>query len=254
MENGNAFLCNQDLWHRRVGHCNDEGLAKMRDGCVKGVNYTNKSKTFCEVCIKGKHARQPFHQSNSKTNGILELIHSDLCGPMHISSFGNSRYMLTFVDDFSGKLFVYFLKNKSETFTKFKEFKIMIEKRTDKFIKTFRTDNGGEFCSGEIEHFLTISGIVHQYKAPYTPQQNGKAERINRTIIEKARCLMIDAGMDKKLWAEAVSTAAHIYNKTESRVLNYRSPEEVFSNRKPNLKYMQVFGASAMVHCTYRKT
>lgn len=123
-----------------------------------------------------------------------------------------------------------------------------------KKIKILRTDNGSEYCNADFKKFLKIEGILHQTTAPYTPQQNGKAERINRTLVEKARCLLADSGMSKEFWAETVSTAAYLYNRTPSRILvDYKSPEEVFSNEKPNLKYLKVFGCSAMVHVPKEK-
>lgn len=250
-----AYVCGQDVWHRRAGHCNDEILFKMKDGAVTGVNFLkNKSKEFCEICVEGKQAKLPFKTSSSSSAEILEIIHSDLCGPVEKTSLGGSKYFVTFLDDFSGRLFVYFLKTKDECFRKFVEFKTMIEKKTEKSIKTLRTDNGTEYCNAEFKNYLKTCGIVHETSAPYSPQQNGKAERINRTIVEKARCLLFDAGMSKEFWAEAVSTAAHIYNRTSSRVSeDFKSPEEMFSKKKPNLKYMRIFGSTAMVHIPKEK-
>ena len=110
--------------------------------------------------------------------------------------------------------FVYFLKTKDETFKYFKEFKDLVENQQSTRIKRLRSDNGGEFCSMEMENYLKKNGIVHQKTNAYTPEQNGLCERYNRSIVEKARCLLFDAQFDKQLWAEAVNTAVYLKNRS----------------------------------------
>ncbi|KAA5592484.1 transposase family protein, partial [Pseudomonas aeruginosa] len=117
----------------------------------------------------GKQARLPFQPSSTSTQDILELIHSDVCGPMESVSIGGSRYYVLFVDDYSRMVFVYFMKTKSEVFKFFKEFQSLVEKQTDRKIKILRTDNGGEYCSQDFERYLKQHGIIHQKSNAYTP-------------------------------------------------------------------------------------
>eukprot|EP00253_Pinus_taeda_P034923 PITA_34923 len=110
-------------------------------------------------------------------------------------------------DDFSRNTWTYFLKKKSEVFDRFKEFKALVENQTEKKIKVLRTDNGGEFCGKEFEEFCKKCGIARQKTTPYTPQQNGVAERMNKTLMERARSMLSGAGLGQEFWAEAVDTA-----------------------------------------------
>ena len=127
--------------------------------------------------MKGKEIKNPFPKSETKTKGMLELIQSDVCGPISSTSLCGFEYYITFIDEFSRKTWIYFLKAKSEMFEKFKEFKVLIENLSDKKIKILRSDNGGEYTSKEFEAFCKDVGIKRELTTPYNPQQNGVAER-----------------------------------------------------------------------------
>jgi transposase InsO family protein len=124
-------------------------------------------------------------------------VHADLWGPSRKKSLGGASYMLTIIADYSRKVWPYFLKHKYEAFDAFRKWKVMIEKQTKKKVKLIRTDNGMEFCSNEFNDYYNDEGIVRHYIIPYTPQQNGVAERMNITIISKARCMLSNAGMSR---------------------------------------------------------
>lgn len=176
-----------DVWHRRLGHPNDTSLKKIL--ASKGIKVNTKEEvSTCETCIQGKMSKSAFPLSSSRAENCLDLVHSDLMGPMKVQSFSGARFVLTFTDDYSRKTFAYVLKKKSDAFAKFKEFKNLVEKQTGQTIKCLRTDNGGEYMDGEFESFLKDCGIVHQSTVPHNPEQNGRAERMNRTIMDKARC------------------------------------------------------------------
>ena len=224
-----------NLWHRRMGHLNFESLLKLRD-CVPGFDLKKTSK---EMSFKDKGTR---------ATEVLEIIHGDLCGPIDVVSRGGARYIMVLVDDFSRKVFVYFLKAKSEAFEKFVEFKNLTERQLNKKMKILRTDNGTEFCNRSFDKLLKQNGIRHQTTTPYTPQQNGLAERTNRTLIERARCMLFDAGLDKKFWAEAVSTAVYVINRSPCQSTSGLTPEHTFSGKVPDLSRLRVFGCKAMVH------
>ena len=101
--------------------------------------------------MKGKNTKKTLPSSEGKAKGILEIIHSDVCGPMSLNSLSGYAYYVSFIDEFSRKTYAYFMKNKDEVFRKSKEFKALIENHTEKKIKTFRSDNGGEFTSNEFK-------------------------------------------------------------------------------------------------------
>jgi hypothetical protein len=135
------------LWHERMGHIGEKGLRAMHNkGMVEDFPECNLEVDFCEHCIYGKQSRVRFPSGATRENGILELVHSDVFGPVSVPSLGGSMYYVSFIDDFSRKTWIYFLRKKSEVFEKFKEFKSLVENQTDKKIKVLRTDNGGEFC------------------------------------------------------------------------------------------------------------
>ena len=123
-----------------------------------------------------------------------------------VPSLGKSMYYVSFIDDFSRNTWIYFLRKKYQVFERFKEFKALVENHTDKKIKVLRTNNGREFCKNEFEEFCKKCGISWQKTTPYTPQQNGVAKRMNRTLMEKARSMLSGTGLGQEFWAEAVET------------------------------------------------
>jgi len=143
----------------------------------------------------------------------LQLIHSDVCGPMQTQSVGGNRYFVTFIDNFSRYTVVYFIKKKSEVFEKFKEFEASVTNHFGCKIKTLRSDGGGEYTSTDFEQYLKMNGIRHEVTVAHTPEQNGVAERMNRTLVESARAMLAHANLSKMYWAEAVNTAAFLRNR-----------------------------------------
>ena len=130
-------------------------------------------------CVRGKNIKNPFPKSETKTKGTLELIHSDACGPMPSTSLSDFEYYVTFIDDYSKKAWIYFLKTKDVVFGKFKEFEALIENQLERRIKTPRTDNGGEYTSKYFESFCKEVGIKRDLTTPYNTQRNGVAKRKN---------------------------------------------------------------------------
>ena len=151
---------------------------------------------------------------------------------MSSSSLSGSLYYFSFIDYFSRKTWIYFLKRKDEVFSKFKEFKALIKNHIEKKIKTFRSDNGGEFTSNEFKELCKESGIKRELSTPYNPQQNGIAKRKNRTIMEVAREMLHDQDIPMHIWAEAARTTVYVQNHTPHRVLENKTPKEVFFGKK----------------------
>ena len=165
------------LWHRRLAHVNINQLRQLM-GNAKGVNIPSRNtQSFCEACVQGKMHRSP-HKSliKIKSKKKLQLVNTDVCGPMQNHSFGGSRYFITFIDDYSRCCKVYFLKRKSEAFEKFKEFKVAVENESGMKIRSMQADRGGEYLSGEFKHYLKKCGIQSEFTAAYSPQQNGVHE------------------------------------------------------------------------------
>lgn len=243
-------------WHRRMGHVNKDYLKHMNNA-VHGMSIGNKieniSKSSCITCCEGKQSRLPFQSAGQRSNGLLEIVHTDICGPMEHTSIGGSRYFLLFIDDHSRMTFVYFLRNKNEALKYFKQFKAEVENQTKNKVKILRSDNGLEYCNKEFDMFLNKSGILHQKTNPYTPEQNGLSERFNRTIVEKARCMLFDANLGKQFWAEATSTAVYLQNRTVAASLGYKTPYEIWNGTKPDISHVRIFGSSVMVHIAKEK-
>ena len=142
-------------------------------------------------------------------------MHSDVCGKINTKSYGGAEYFLTFTDDKTRYAWVYPLKQKSEVFSRFLEWKAVAEKSSGHKLKTLRTDNGGEFTSNEFENYLKSEGVKHELSVPKTPEQNGVAERLNRTLIEAVRGMLIQSKLPQKFWVEALSTAVHLHNRSQ---------------------------------------
>jgi hypothetical protein len=171
------------LWHKRLGHMSEKGMTVLvKKNLLKGVKCVHIKK--CSDCLAGKQHRVAFKsQAPHKKPEVLDLVHFDVC-KMSVRSMGGAKYFVTFIDDFSRKVWVYVLKTKDQVLSVFKQFQVSIERETKKKIKCLRTDNGGEYI-GPFDAYCKEQGIRHQFTPPKTPQLNGLAERMNRTIVER---------------------------------------------------------------------
>jgi transposase InsO family protein len=189
----------QELLHKRLGHLNWRSMTLLRKGMAGRVQYSDLASKPCIPCIEGKQNRLPFSKSGAqRARQVLELVHSDLCGPMSEVSWSGARYLFVLIDDFTRMTFGYFLKTKDEVKIVFQEFKAMVENQTGHSIKVLSTYNGTEYVNREMDVLLRTSGIRHQTTVPHTPEQNGAAKRANRTIMEKARCMIQDSKLGVK--------------------------------------------------------
>ena len=239
------------LWHQRFGHLNERSLQKLaRDEMVKGLDFSyTKENDFCETCIEGKHKKSTFPTSgSSRATQPLGLVHSDLCGKINARSFGGAEYFLTFIDDCTHYTWVYMLKHKNEVFDCFLCWKALVEKSSGRKLKTIRTDNGGEYTSTAFEEYLTSEGIRHERTIPRTPEQNGIAERMNRTLVETVRSMLFGARLPHAFWAEALSTAVYLRNRSPTKAVQGMTPYEAWIGEKPVVKHLRVFGCNAYAH------
>ena len=233
------------LWHRRLAHVNMRALQGLLNGNhVLGLDNVSFCKDrICSTCVEGKMHEVPHPKTTEiYSSRILELLHMDLFGPPPKDSLGGKKYCLVIVDDYSRYTWVYFLKAKSETQSYVIDFTNQVQRQHNEKILTIRCDNGTEFKNYTLDEFLSDEGIVRQFSAPYTPQQNGVAERKNRTLIEAARTMLAEFKSPYDFWAEAISTACHSSNRLYLRKGLNKTPYEILSGRKPNLKYFRVFG------------
>jgi len=172
---------------------------------------------------------------------------------MESESHGGNRYFLTFIDDYSRRTWVYFLKHKFEVFEVFKSFKAYVEKQSGCCLKVLRTDRRTEYTSNEFSDFCKHHGIKHQLTSIYTPQQNGLSERKNRILVEMARSMLKGKNLPKILWAEAVSCVAYILNRCPTKSVHDMTPEEAWSGHKPDVQALCVFGCIAYAHIPAEK-
>ena len=180
---------------------------------------------FCDHCVLGKQHRLKFGTGSHTSSQVLEYLHSDLWGPVRVPTHGGNLYFLSIVDDYSRKVCTYLLKNKNQALDKFKEWRILMENLTDKRVKSLRTDNGLEFCSEDFRSYCAKACIQRDKTVRHTPQQNGVAECMNKTLLNKARCMMFNAGMTKSFWGEAIMTATYIVNRCPSSAISLKTPE-----------------------------
>ena len=221
-----------------------------KHGMVDGFDFdATKQIKFCESCVKGKHHRSKFPTSGGKrSEEPLGLVHSDLCGKMSSKSLSGAEYFLTFIDDKTRYVWVYILKQKDQVFEKFLEWKALVEKSTGRKLKALRTDNGGEYTSAEFEAYLKKEGVRHELTVPKTPEQNGVAERMNRTLVETMRSMLADSKMPPRLWAEALSTAVYLLNISPTKSVNKMTSFEAWMGEKPNVEHLRTFGCAVYAH------
>lgn len=184
---------------------------------------------------------------------MLGLIYSDICGPMNVESLGGAKYFVTFTDDCMRYTETVTLRNRSDVLEAFKSYKLKAEKQTGQQIKKIRTDNGKEYLSNAFKNFLKNEGILHQLSVEYTPQQNEVAEHKNRTLVEMARCMLLQGNLPPSLWAEAINAATYIRNRCTTKTLDGKIPFEEWTERKPYVGFFKVIGSKAIALDKTRK-
>ncbi|KAJ0778941.1 putative RNA-directed DNA polymerase [Helianthus annuus] len=204
-----------ELWHARLSHVGFDKLElMMKNELVDGLpSFEVKKETVCVGCQYGKAHQLPYGRSSHKARVPLELIHSDVFGPVKRPSIKGLRYMVTFIDDFSRYVWLDFMKEKSEVFEKFKLFQAEAERQTGNKIQCLRSDNGGEYLAHNFDKYLREHKIRRQLTCPNTPQQNGVSERKNRHLAETCRSIIHAKNVPGRFWAEAMRTTAYVINR-----------------------------------------
>ncbi|GJY48603.1 putative ribonuclease H-like domain-containing protein [Tanacetum coccineum] len=246
----NATSDESKIWHMRLSHINFKNLNKLMKGnLVRGL----PSKVFrndytCVACHKGKQ-----HKASCKAKlerlitEPLHTLHMDLFGPTSIKSINHASYCLVTTDDCTRFSWVFFLASKDETSGILQNFIRQIENQLNHRVKIIRSDNGTEFKNRDMLEFCGNKGIKQEYSNARTPQQNGVAERKNRTLIEAARTMLADSLLPTTFWAEAVSTACYVLNRVRVTKPQNKTPYELLFGQKPIISYIRPFGCHVTI-------
>jgi transposase InsO family protein len=242
-----------ELCHRRLAHVHYRALPALGKmvTCLPKMQIQHKG--VCKGCALGKNFKGSFLSSDNRSKEILDLIHSDVCGPMIVASLNVYLYYVLFIDDHSRKTWIYFLKNKDGVLTNFQEFKVQVEKLTRRKIKVLRLDNGGEYTSKYFSNFCIEAWIKREFTVTYNPQQNGVAERKNRTIIEATKAMIHDQSLPMTLWAESCMIVVYVQNMSPYKILKNITLEEAFTGVKPEIGHFRIFGCSIYFHVPKEK-
>ena len=242
----------EDVWHQRYGHLGVDNLKKLAvENLVEGFNFNVSTCgiRFCEDCVHGKIHRHKFpNKGGSRAAEKLDLVHSDVCGKIEVKSMSHKEYFLSFVDDKTRYSWTYTIKKKSEVYDTFMEWKAMVERECGRKLKKLRSDNGGEYTSNEFETKFKEEGMKHQLTVPKTPEQNGVAERLNRKLMEIVRSMLSQSGLPKCFWAEALSPATYLRNRSPTSAVIGMTPFEAWNGIKPNVSHLKTFGSICYSH------
>ncbi|CAL1381478.1 unnamed protein product [Linum trigynum] len=235
-----------ELWHKRLGHLSKKGLQILsKKQLFPGAKGT-LLKT-CVHCLARKTHRVAFHRfPPSRRSKVLDLIHTDVCF-MRDKTLGCASYYVTFIDDHSRKVWTYALKTKDQVLDVFKQFHAEVERETGLKLKCVRVDNGGEY-RGPFESYCRLHGIKLQKSVPKAPQKNGVAERMNRTICERIKCMLSHAKLPKSFWGEAMRTTVDLINISPLVPLEGDVPQRVWTGKEVSYEHLRVFGCKAYVH------
>lgn len=223
---------------------------------VNGLNLGKIDNTeVCGICAESKITKLPFQKKSERnTKRPLELIHSDVCSSISPISHDGKRYFLTFKDDYTHFTVVYLMKNKSETFECFKNFEATVTAKFETKISSLCCDNGREYLSNVFKDFCRAKGIQIKNIIPYTSELNGTAERMNRTLVEKARAILLESKLSKGMWGEAILCAVYLINRSPTSSFKRNvTPAEMFYGNKPNLRNLRIFGCLGYYHIPKQK-
>ena len=238
-----------ELWHCRLCHPSYPVLRKMiKDELVTGLKITSTAKPdpICEPCLSGKMVADPFPSSSHHSSRLLQLVHSDVHGPIRTPTHSGFIYWVTFIED-SGRFRAAFpMKKKSEVFSCFKRFKAWAENQTGHTVRILREDKGGEYIGREFDDFCAEHGIQRQHSVRARPQQNGVSERANRTMEQGIISMLHQAGLPLSCWGEALAAFIHVWNRTPTSAVPGKTPYEAFYGSKPDVSMLRVWGLLPM--------
>jgi hypothetical protein len=230
-----------------MGHLHHRALPSLREIVTGLSKFSVERQGICKGCALVKNAKVSFLSSESRSKGILDLVHIDVCDPVLVESVSGSSYFTTFIDDFSRWTWIFFMKTKSEVFNRFREFKALMKNQTDKKIKVLRSDNGCEYTSKEFNDFCREAGIKRELTIPYNPQQNEVAKRKNWSIVGAAKAMIYDQDLRMFLWVGVCNTTVYVQNKSP-KVLEDKTPKEAFFGVKSEICHFRIFDCLVYIH------
>jgi hypothetical protein len=228
-------------WHRHLGHPGSDTLSSLSRSSF--ISCTSATHDFCHACELGKHTRLPFSSSSSRVKKAFDLLHLDLWTSPVISVSG-SKYYLVILDDFTHYLWTFLLKQKSDTFTTLFNFFAYVTTQFSCTVKGIQCDNGLEFDNSSTRTFLLSKGAQLRMSCPYTSLQNGKAERIIRTINNVICTLLIHVSLPGRYWAEGLHTAVYLLNRLPMRTISVVCPHVALFGSSPSYEHLCVFGCA----------
>ena len=230
-----------EYWHRVIGHVGQTRLLKILKR--EGIKVDSEVLPQCTACIKGKMKRKPFKESKETRNFLKgEYLHMDLIGPITPNSVRGHKYVLSIVDDNTDKSWAIPIKSKADAKDKIKEVIKFVKTQTGNNVKAFRCDRGTEFSKKEFKNWYKGLGIIRRRGPPYTPQHNGKAERLNQDLTERVRTMLGDTNLDLSFWDVAYETASNLRNMIPVSK-GSQSPNELFLEQKTELRKLKPFGS-----------
>lgn len=235
------------LWHRRLSHTHIDNIKRAYNNqSVKGLPKIVDS-IKCESCKLNKQRRVSFSSlPETQSKRPLERVFMDTWGPTRVKGRGGEKYFLSITDDYSRKVSVYPIKSKDLVFKVFERHITRAERFLDTKLKSIRTDNGSEFLNRHFQKFCSDTGVKHELTNTYTPEQNGVAERFNRTLMDGVRTVLSESGLSESFWPEA----ALYYTYTHNRVCHAKqslTPFELYSGTVPSVRHLKPFGCTAYV-------
>ncbi len=243
-----GLSANLRTWHRRLAHLNLDAIRNMvRKDMVKGLSITKLQEYdhVCEGCVLGKSHRLPFPKASETTYQPMDLIVVDLTGPMSVPTWGGARYALVVVEASTRLPVGRVILSKDGVYTELRNIIAVLERQSGKKLKRIRVDNGTEFLNKVVSNFCEKNGIVVETTVPYTPEQNGIAERTIAVLFEMVRCMLHSAAMDLRYWGEAFQYAVHIRSVTYTSALEDQVPVHAWTGNKPDISHLRIFGSVA---------
>nr|GEW85346.1 putative ribonuclease H-like domain-containing protein [Tanacetum cinerariifolium] len=243
-----ATLDESNIWHKRLGHINFKTMNKLVKGnLVRGLPSIIFKNNYTYVALKGKqHRASCMSKHVGSVSQPLQRLHMDLFGPTFVKSLNKKSYCLVVIDDYSRFSWV-FLATKDETSTILKTFITGIENQINHKVKIIKSDNRTEFKNHDLNQFCGMKGIKREFSVSRTPQQNGVAERKNRTLIEAARTLLANSLLPIPFWAEAVNTICYVQNRVLVTKPYNKTPYELLLGRTPSIGFMRPFGCPVTI-------
>ena len=239
--------------HRRMGHiAPSSARALVEKGLISGIKLDPDSREApCDACLFARATRKPVPKARigPRAQQFGEEVHTDVWGPCSVASKRGCKYFITFTDDATRYTVTYLLPTKADALDAYRRFEAWaLAQQHCQAIKVLRSDRGGEYLSDAFDKHLAAAGTARRLTVHDTPQLNGVAECLNRTLLECIRAFTHSSGLPKYLWAEALRHATWLKNRTATRALDGQTPYQALFGRVPDLTGLQRWGAKVLVH------